>query len=72
MSTISDGVNMNLEIYSGALTMMKENRLQLIIHCGNLKFELALKDAVKKILKFAECDKFYTNIFYMFKNSGKL
>ena len=27
MSTISDGVNMNLEIYSGALTMMKENRL---------------------------------------------
>ena len=73
MSATSDGANMNLGIYSGALTMTKENRPWLItIHCANHRLELALKDAVKEIPKFAECDKFYTNIFYLLKDSGKL
>ena len=53
--------------------MMKENRSCLItIHCVNYRLELALKDAVKEIPKFAECDKFYKNLFYLIKNSGKL
>ena len=53
--------------------MMKENRSCLItIHCVNSRLELALKDAVKEIPKFAECDKFYKNLFYLIKNSGKL
>ena len=73
MNVTSDGANLNPGIYSGALTMMEENRLWLItIHCANHRLELALKDAVKEIQKFAECDKFYTNIFYLFKNSRKL
>ena len=64
---------MNLEIQSGALTMMKENRPWLITtHCANYRLELALKDTAKEIPKFAECDNFYTNIFYLFNNSGKL
>ena len=65
--------NVNLEIQSGALKMMKENRPWLITtHCANYRLELALKDTAKEIPKFAECDNFYTNIFYLFNNSGKL
>ena len=72
-SATSDSANMNLGIYSGALTMIKENRPWLItIHCANHRLELALKDAVKETPKFAECDKFYTNIFHLLKDSGKL
>ena len=52
---------------------MKENRPWLItIHCANHRVASTLKDAVKEIAKFAECDKFYTNIFCLFTNSGKL
>ena len=51
---------------------MKENRPWLLtIHCANYRLKLALKDT-KEIPKFAECDNFYTNIFYLFNNSGKL
>ena len=53
--------------------MMKENRpLIKTIPCVNHRFELAIKDAVREILKFAEYDKLYLNIYYLFNNSGKL
>ena len=65
--------NVNLEIQSQALTLMKESRPWLLtIHCANYRPKLALKDTAKEIPKFAECDNFYTNIFYLFNNSGKL
>ena len=65
--------NVNLEIQSRALTLMKESRPWLLtIHCANYRPKLALKDTAKEIPKFAECDNFYTNIFYLFNNSGKL
>ena len=63
----------NLGIYSGAFIMMKGNRPLLItIHCASHRLGLALKDAVKKISKFAEYGNFYTNMFYLFKNFTKL
>ena len=63
-SATSDGAHVNLGIYNWALTMMKKNRPWLItIHCANHKLELPLKDAVKEILEFTECKKFYANIF---------
>ena len=61
-SATSKDANVNLGIYSGALTMMKENRPWLItICCANQRFKLALKNVVKEISKFTECNKFYTN-----------
>ena len=36
-----------------------------------LQAKLALKDTAKEIPKFTERDNFYTNIFYLFNNSGK-
>ena len=72
MSATSDNTNVNLGIYSGALIMMKENRPLLItIHCASHRLGLVLKDA-KEISKFAEHDKFYTNMFYLFKSFIKL
>ena len=60
MSAISDGANLNLGICSWALNMMKENRPWLVtIHCANHRLELALKDAVKEIPKFAVCEVSY-------------
>lgn len=50
VSATSDGANVNLGIYNGALTMMKADRSWLTtIHCANHRLELALKDAVKEI-----------------------
>ena len=50
MSATSNGANMNLGIYSGALTMMKETRPYLItIHCANPRLKLALKNGNSKI-----------------------
>ena len=55
-------VQTGILVYTGALIMMKENRLWLItICCTNQRFELALKNVVKEIPKFTECNKFYTN-----------
>ena len=73
VSATADGANVNMGIYNGALTMMTADRPWLVvIHCVNHRLELALKDAVKGIPPFQECDRFYNNIFYLFKNSGKL
>ena len=68
-----DNTNVNLGMYSGSLIMMKENRALLItIHCASHRLGFALKDAVKEISKFAEHDKFYTNMFYLCKSFIKL
>lgn len=68
----ADGANVNLGIYNGVLTQMKNERPWLVtIHCVNHRLELAIKDAVKSVNSFAECDRFYTMIFYLLRNSGK-
>ena len=73
VSATADGANVNMGIYNGALTLMANERPWLvIIHCVNHRLELAIKDAVKAIPQFQDCDRFYNNIFYLFKNSGKL
>ena len=41
----------------------REQTLAHKIHCANHRVQSTLKDVVKVIAKFAECDKFYTNIF---------
>ena len=69
----SDSTYQNLGVYNGALIKVKaEGFWLIIIHCANHRLELVIKDAAKGIVEFAECDKFYTNIYYPFKNAGKL
>jgi len=73
VSATSDGANVNLGIYNGAITMMKADRPWLkTIHCANHRLELVLKDAVKEIRPFQDCDKMYLTMYFLFKNSGKL
>ena len=73
ISATSDGANVNMRVYNGALTQMKHECPWLVlIHCVNHRLKLAIKDAVKSISKFEECDRFYTGMYYLFKNSGKL
>ena len=73
VSATADGANVNMGIYTGALTQLAENRPWLIkIHCVSHRLELAINDAVSDISKFQECDSFYISLYYLFKNSGKL
>ena len=73
VSPTSSGANVNLVVYNGTLKILKVELPWLVFnHCVNHRLELAIKDAVKGIAQFAECDKFYTNIYYLFKNSSKL
>lgn len=68
----SDSTYQNLGVYNGALIKVKaEGFWLIIIHCANHRLELVIKDAAKGIVEFAECDKFYTDIYYLFKNAGK-
>ena len=71
VSATASGVNVSMGKYNGALTMMARERPWLIvIHCMNHHIDLAIKDMVKSVDKFEECNKFNT-IFNLFKNSGK-
>ena len=73
VSATANGANVSMGKYNGALTMMARERPWLIvIHCMNHRIELAIKDMVKSVDKFKECDKFCNTIFNLFKNSGKL
>ena len=60
-----------------AFTMAFWHRLKMSdcgpsIHCVNHRLELAIKDAVSDINAFGHCDRFYLNLYFLFKNSGKL
>ena len=69
-SATSNGANVNLGVYNGALTVLKaEGPRLVVINCVNHRLELGIRDAVKDIMQF-ECKKFYTNT-YLFKISGK-
>ena len=73
VSATADGAHVNLGVYSGALTMMKNERPWLLLfHCVNHRLELAIKNAVSDIKYFQECDSFYMTLFFLYKNSGKL
>ena len=73
VSSTADGANVNMGKYNGALTLMKKDRPWLIlIHCMNHRIELAIKDTIKLMHQYEECDQLYKTIFYLFKNSGKL
>ena len=72
VSATVNGANVNIGNYNGALTMMARERPWLIvIHCMNHHIKLAIKDMVKSVDKFEECNKFYNTIFDLFKNSRK-
>ena len=73
VSATSDGTNVNLGVYNGALTQLAHERPWLVtVHCVNHRLELAMKDTISQIIDYQECDRFYTTIFYLFKNSEKL
>jgi hypothetical protein len=73
ISATADGANVNMGIYNGALTQLKATRPWLVnIHCVNHRLELAIKDAMNQFKEFSLCDNFYTTLFYLLKNSGKL
>ena len=72
VSATSDGPNINLRVYDGALTKLIHERPWLAtVHCVNHRLELAMKNTISQITDYQECDRFYTIIFYLFKNSGK-
>ena len=73
ISTKANGANISMGKYNSTLTMMATERSWLmVIHCMNHHIELAIKDMVKSVNKFEECNKFYNTIFNLFKNLGKL
>ncbi|XP_065655360.1 zinc finger protein 862-like [Hydra vulgaris] len=73
VSATSDGASVNLGMYNGVLTQMKNNRTWLVkMHCVNHRLELAIKDSARNIVQYRDCDQFYTTIFHLFRNSGKL
>ena len=74
VSATSDRANVNLGVYNGALTQLAHGKPWLVtVQCVvNHRLELAMKDTISQIIDYQECDRFYTTIFYLFKNSGKL
>ena len=72
ISVCCDGASVNMGQYTGACTQLKEDRdWLLVIHCANHRLELALKDAFKADTSFQDVDEIMTQIYYMFRNSGK-
>ena len=70
---ILDNTNLNLGVYDSALTQLAHERPWLVtVHYKNYQLELVMKDTNSQIIDYQECDWFYTTIFYLFKNSGKL
>ena len=73
VSATADGASVNMGIYNGVVTQFQNERPWLVpIHCVNHRVGLAIKDTVKEIASFEKCDRFYTTIYFLFKNSGKL
>lgn len=73
VSATADGAAVNFGQYSGLLTRMKESRPWMIaIHCINHRTELAVKDSLQTIKKFKDIEDIMTNLYYIFKRSGKL
>ena len=63
VSATANGANVNMGKYNGSLKIMARERPWLIvIHCMNHRIELAIKDMIKSVDKFEECDKFYNMI----------
>ena len=73
ISATSDGANVNLGVCNGTLTQLAHEWPWLVtVHFVNHRLELAMKDTISQIIDYQECDRFYTTIFYLFKNSRKL
>ena len=73
VSATSDWPNVNLGVYNGILTQFAHEQPWLVtVHCVNHQLELAMKDTISQIIDYQEYDRFYTTIFYLFKNLGKL
>ncbi|XP_065662451.1 zinc finger protein 862-like [Hydra vulgaris] len=72
VSATADGTCVNFGIYNGVLTQLNKDKMWLIkIHCVNHRIELAIKDAVKDISQYKECERFYISIFNLFHNFWK-
>ena len=69
---IADGASVNFGRISGLMKRLSNGRDWLIIfHCVNHRVELAVKDSFKTS-DFGAVDEFYTGIFNLLKNSGKI
>ena len=72
ISVCADGASVNMGIYHGALTMIKEDIPWIIkIHCALHCLELAIKDACLSYDHFTQVNDMLVSIYTMFKNSGK-
>ncbi|XP_065678256.1 zinc finger protein 862-like [Hydra vulgaris] len=66
VSATSDGASVNLGMYNGVLTQMKNNRTWLVkMHCVNHRLELAIKDSARNIVQYRDCDQFYYHYFFL-------
>jgi len=73
ISATADGASVNLGVYSGLLTQMRNDGREwlLSIHCISHRVELAIKDALGKVTEFVNVKELMTTLYYVMKNSGK-
>lgn len=72
ISVCADGASINMGRISGACTVMKQPRpWLLIVHCVNHRLELAMGDAFLSNLAFKNIQDMMSNVYYLFRNSGK-
>ena len=72
VSCTADGASVNFGVKTGLLTRLDSDRGWLVnIHCSNLWFELAVKDAFNNST-FQKIDEYYATLFNLIKNSGKI
>ena len=73
ISVCADGASVNMGIYNGAVTKIKETRPWLLdIHCSNHRLELALQGAFEEDAAFANIDNLLMQLYQLTKNSGKV
>lgn len=69
----ADGASVNMGVYNGAVTQIKETRSWLLdIHCSNHRLELAVQGAFEENVAFANIDTLLMQLYQLTKNSGKV
>ena len=73
VSVCADGASVNMGIYNGAVTKIKETRPCLLdIHCSNHRLDLVVQGAFEKDASFANIDNLLMQLYDLAKNSGKV
>ena len=71
VTVCADGASVNMGIYNGAVTKIKESRPWLLnIHCSNHRLELAVQGAFEE--DAANIDNLLMQLYELTKNSGKV